>query len=176
MLLLALLLPATSASDPGCAPAAAACKVTTGCHAYGVYGNRFQLHGCATKAALYPNLDWAIFVPTDASKSVFKLLGQKVNVNEAKCASHPMNNTEGLCHQPPPHWWGLGKVHPKGPKYIQTWDMAKSTGITICNNIGQVDAHWAARWGIVDIDWNSDKRNWSRPHPMDAEENVLKNA
>ena len=171
-----LLLTAESADDPGCAPAAPACKKQLWCHAYGVYGNRFQLHGCATKAALYPNLDWAIFVPTDASKSVFKPLGQKVNVNEAKCASHPMNNTEGLCHQPPPHWWGLGKVHPKGPKYIQTWDMAKSTGITICNNIGQVDAHWAARWGIVDIDWNSDKRNWSRPHPMDAEENVLKNA
>lgn len=30
-------------------------------------------------------------------------------------------------------WWGDGKVHPKGPKYIQTWDMAKSTGIMICN-------------------------------------------
>jgi hypothetical protein len=73
-------------------------------------------------------------------------------------------------------WWGLGKVHPKGPKYIQTWDMAKSTGIMICNNSGQVDAHWAARWGMVDIDWNSDKRDWSRPHPMDAEENMLKNA
>ena len=87
-----------------------------------------------------------------------------------------MNNTEGLCHQPPPHWWGLGKVHPKGPKYIQTWDMAKSTAIMICNNSGQVDAHWAARWGMVDIDWNSDKRDWSRPHPMDAEENMLKNA
>jgi hypothetical protein len=24
-------------------------------------------------------------------------------------------------------WWGLGKVTPRGPKYIQTWDMAKST-------------------------------------------------
>ena len=35
-------------------------------------------------------------------------------------------------------WWGLGKVHPKGPKYMQTWDMAKSTGIMICNNSGQV--------------------------------------
>jgi len=28
-------------------------------------------------------------------------------------------------------WWGLGKVTPKGPKYVQTWDMAKSTGIMI---------------------------------------------
>ena len=24
-------------------------------------------------------------------------------------------------------WWGLGKVHPQGPKYPQTYDMAKST-------------------------------------------------
>ena len=52
-------------------------------------------------------------------------------------------------------WWGLGKVHPKGAKYKQTWDMAKSTGIMICNNSGQVNADWAARWGLVDIDWNS---------------------
>ena len=73
-------------------------------------------------------------------------------------------------------WWGLGKVHPKGAKYKQTWDMAKSTGIMICNNSGQVNAEWAARWGLVDIDWNSDKVDWSRPHPMDAEENMLRNA
>jgi hypothetical protein len=46
----------------------------------------------------------------------------------------------------------------------------------ICNNSGQVDAHWAARWGMVDIDWNSDKVHWSKTHPMDAEENMLKNA
>ena len=73
-------------------------------------------------------------------------------------------------------WWGLGRVTPKGPKYVQTWDMAKSTGIMICNNSGQVNAEWAARWGMVDIDWNSDKRDWSKPHPMNAEENMLKNA
>lgn len=73
-------------------------------------------------------------------------------------------------------WWGLGKVHPQGPKYPQTYDMAKSTGIMICNNSGQVDAKWAARWGMVDIDWNSDRVDWSKPRPMDTEENMLKNA
>ena len=67
------------------------------------------------------------------------------------------------------------RVHPKGSKYVQTYDMAKSTGIMICNNSGQVDAAWAARWGMVDIDWNSDKVDWSKPKPMDAEENMLKN-
>jgi hypothetical protein len=74
-------------------------------------------------------------------------------------------------------WRGLGKVHPKaGPKYKQTWDMARSTGIMICNNSGQVDATWPARWGMVDIDWNSDKIDWSKPKPMGAEENMLKHA
>jgi hypothetical protein len=29
---------------------------------------------------------------------------------------------------------------------------------------------------MVDIDWNSDKVDWSKPHPMNAEENMLKNA
>ena len=28
----------------------------------------------------------------------------------------------------------------------------------------------------VDIDWNSDKRDWSAAQPMDAEENMLRNA
>lgn len=32
----------------------------------------------------------------------------------------------------------------------------------ICNNSGQVNAEWAARWGLVDIDWNSDKVDWSK--------------
>jgi hypothetical protein len=41
--------------------------------------------------------------------------------------------------------------------------------IMICNNSGQVSAEWAAQWSLVDIDWNSDKVDWSKPKPMNAE-------
>jgi len=66
-----------------------------------------------------------------------------------------------------------GKVLPSWPA---TYDMAQSTAIMICNNSGPVGAAWAARWGLVDIDWNSDKRDWSAASPMNAEENMLANA
>lgn len=45
----------------------------------------------------------------------------------------------------------------------------------ICNNSGPVDAQWASQWNLVDIDWNSDRVDWSKPQPMDCEENMLAN-
>lgn len=36
----------------------------------------------------------------------------------------------------------------------------------ICNSTGPVNAQWAAPWGLVDIDWNSDKVDWSKAQPM----------
>lgn len=60
----------------------------------------FQLHGCATATALVPNQDWKIYVPATATKSAWKPLGQKVNVDEAKCATHP-RVTSGRCDASP---------------------------------------------------------------------------
>lgn len=83
-----------------CPAAAAACAKDASCHAYGVHGASFQLHGCADAKALVPNLDWTIYVPTDATKHAFKPLGKKVNVDEAKCAEHP-KTTQGHCQSSP---------------------------------------------------------------------------
>ncbi len=83
-----------------CPAAAAACAKDASCHAYGVHGTSFQLHGCADTQALVPNLDWTIFVPTDATKRAFTPLGKKVNVDEAKCAVHP-TTTQGHCQSSP---------------------------------------------------------------------------
>lgn len=44
--------------------------------------------------------------------------------------------------------------------------LCRSTGIMICNSTGPVNAQWAAPWGLVDIDWNSDKVDWSKAQPM----------
>ena len=59
-------------------------------------------------------------------------------------------------------------VHHPGPAFRlppRRFPFASSRqGIMICNNSGQVDAAWAARWGMVDIDWNSDRVDWSRYH------------
>ena len=46
----------------------------------------------------------------------------------------------------------------------------------ICNNSGPVDATWAKPWwGLVDVDWNSNKVTWSAAKPMDCEEDMLSN-
>lgn len=88
-------------SNSSCPTAEAACAADSGCKAFGVWRDAFQLHGCANAAALVPNNDWEIFVPTTAAKSVWKPLGQKVNVDESKCTIHP-KNAAGHCGPPPP--------------------------------------------------------------------------
>ncbi len=62
------------------------------------------------------------------------------------------------------------------PSWPATWNMSRSTAIMICNNSGLVDPSWAAPWGLVDVDWNSNKNNWSTTQPyMTNEENMLYN-
>lgn len=40
---------------------------------------------------------------------------------------------------------------------------------------GPVNAEWASAWGLVDIDWNSDKVDWSKSRPMSNEEQMVTN-
>ena len=42
-----------------------------------------------------------------------------------------------------------GKVVPTFPA---TWDMARSTAMMTCNASGPVDAVFASKWGLVDLD------------------------
>ena len=93
---------ALGSSNSSCPPAAAACATDPKCAAFGVLHNTFVLHGCANDAALVPNDDWEIFVPTSAAKVAWKPLGRKVNVDEAKCAAHPTTPRSSLCGSPPP--------------------------------------------------------------------------
>lgn len=65
-----------------------------------------------------------------------------------------------------------GRVQPSWP---QTWDMARSTGMMVCNSSGPVDPVFASPWGMVDLDWNGGKVDWSRTSPMSAEEFMLEN-
>lgn len=65
-----------------------------------------------------------------------------------------------------------GKVLPSWPVSYQ---MNMSTAIMICNNSGPVDPVWASKWSLVDIDWNSDKVDWSKVKPMNNEEQMLGN-
>ena len=95
---------ALASSDTRCPRAEAACAADPHCEAFGVFEahGAFQLHGCATAPALVPNDDWEIFVPTTAAKTAWKPLGQKVNVDEAKCASHPKSGGGQCSASPPP--------------------------------------------------------------------------
>lgn len=65
-----------------------------------------------------------------------------------------------------------GKVVPSWP---QTWDLQESTIAMICNASGWVDPAWGAQWGLVDLDWNGDKLNWSEQKPMNVEEDMVAN-
>lgn len=62
--------------------------------------------------------------------------------------------------------WPLGR---------QTYDMKRSSAMMICNSSGRVDPVWAAKWGLVDLDWNGDKAQWSSTTPMTAEEDMVSN-
>lgn len=104
---------AASASAAACPAAATACTKDASCHAFGVHGDEFQLHGCATKGALVANSDWTIYVPTDAKKSAFKPLGQKVNVDEDECpAPHPKVQRWRCSSSPSPSPKPPPKSHP----------------------------------------------------------------
>ena len=104
-----------SAGAASCPPAEAACAANANCKAFGVYDNKYQLHGCTDTAALVPNTDWSIFVPASAAKTSWKPLGKKVNIDDGKCAirvkkSGSWSGSCGWAPAPsPPKWWGLGK-------------------------------------------------------------------
>ena len=90
-------------ANPGmnCMAAQKACTADTRCKAFGIYNGKFQLHGCATANALVPNKDWSIYIPVNGNKSIWRPLGQQVNVDEAKCASHPTGPITGTCDSVP---------------------------------------------------------------------------
>lgn len=62
--------------------------------------------------------------------------------------------------------WPLGK---------QSWSMKRSSAMMICNSTGRVDPIWAARFGLIDLDWNGDKTAWAATTPMTAEEDMVAN-
>jgi hypothetical protein len=101
LLLASLAALASFNNNSSCPRAEAACASDLNCKAFGVHSDGFQLHGCATAAALVPNHDWTVFVPTSAAKAAWVPLGKKVNIDEARCATHP-KAAGGSCGPPPP--------------------------------------------------------------------------
>ena len=94
--------PPLSVPSP-CPLARHACVADEKCQAFGVFNNRYELHGCADPAALVPNNDWTIYVPNGTEANGWKALHEHMNVDESKCASHPRDGTStGDCSSPPP--------------------------------------------------------------------------
>ena len=74
----------------------ALCSSDGSCVAFGVYGERIQLHGCSS--ATVPNSDWSIYVRgTDGAYA----LTPGVNINEDGCTVHPRTGMEHTCSGPP---------------------------------------------------------------------------
>lgn len=88
-----------SAGDPNCTQIGEAlCTRDGACAAFGVLGQRIQLHGCALTV---PNADWTIYV-RDAASGQYRPLPLGVNVDEEACAQHPRTGMEHSCSDPPP--------------------------------------------------------------------------
>ena len=96
--LTALTLAPTAVAAVNCtAVGEALCLADAGCAAFGVMGQRIQLHGCA--APLIANADWTI---TTRSGSTFATLPGTHNIDETSCASHPASGMDHDCAAPPP--------------------------------------------------------------------------
>ena len=61
------------------------------------------------------------------------------------------------------------------PLWEPTYNMSRSTIAMICNSSGRVDPLWASQWGLIDLDWNGNKKNWSSASPMNVEEDMREN-
>ena len=85
---------------PHCPPAEAACAADQNCHAIGVYGNTYQLHGCSD--ALLPNGDWTVYVLSNTSG--WQALARQTNVDESQCKVHPKVAISGSCSHPTAEW------------------------------------------------------------------------
>jgi len=61
------------------------------------------------------------------------------------------------------------------PLWEPTYNMSRSTIAMICNSTGRIDPFWAAQWGLIDLDWNGNKKQWSSVSPMNVEEDMREN-
>ena len=62
------------------------------------------------------------------------------------------------------------------PHWTPTYAVNMSTIVMACNYSGMVDPAFAARFGIVEFDWNGQKRQWSNAQPMDTERRLVAQA
>jgi len=81
-----------------CPPAEAACAADQNCHAIGLDGDNYQLHGCSD--ALVPNNDWTVYVLSNTSE--WQVLARDSNVDESQCKVHPTGVISGTCSPPAP--------------------------------------------------------------------------
>ena len=76
---------------------AALCDADGACEAFGVYGDKIQLHGCN---ATVPNTDWSTYVHNTANGDYSSLPG--VNIDETQCTTHARTGLNHACSSPPP--------------------------------------------------------------------------
>lgn len=65
---------------------------------------------------------------------------------------------------------------PQNPPWPPAWSMAESTINMFANFSGWYNASFAASFGVSQIDWSNDKREWVLGHPMDDEERLYAQA
>ena len=86
---------AAAAAAPCEERAATLCDADPHCAAFGIFGDKIQLHGCLH---LVPNHNWTIFNRTGSS---YARVAGSVNVDEGLCEKHPAS-MDHSCSPPPP--------------------------------------------------------------------------
>ena len=62
------------------------------------------------------------------------------------------------------------------PHWAQSWAMNASTAFMPCSMSGFIDAEFAAKFAIADIDWSNGKSLWANAQPMNCEELLVEQA
>ena len=148
--LLALTCLGTTAAALNCtAVGAALCLADARCAAFGVLGQRIQLHGCKSVIA---NSDWAITIRSGAT---FATLPGTHNINETSCATHPWSGMEHDCAAPPPPPPGPPLYSKRGALDVGTYENTIFYWQQRLLNVENIACSYTEHAGIWDASWGN---------------------
>jgi len=131
------------------AVAEALCLADSNCAAFGVHGDRIQLHGCQQLVA---NNDWTI---TLRSGAAFSTLPGTRNVDEAQCAQHPAETDHSCSPPPPPPPPGPPLYTKRGAIDVGTYENTIFYWQGRLLNVENIPCSYTEHAGIWDASWGN---------------------
>jgi hypothetical protein len=137
------------------------CLADAHCNAFGVLGDRIQLHGCST--ALVANPDWHITVRNGTS---FTTLPGTRNIDETQCAVHPLSGQEHSCAPPAPPLYTK-----RGALDVGTFENTIFYWQGRLLNVENIPCSYADHAGIWDASWGN--HSYARLRDLESGEVVV---